>query len=415
MASTPLRELFAVPVFRQWALANVMVRIPVTMNLLSFVLAGEYLTGSVSTGALLAGVGTLAAGLSARWRGAQLDRVVLKYGLIRQVVQSALACGVLAALVAMHAPLWMVFALAITMGFLTAAITGGLRALLIPTVPGELLEAANSVDAVLVEVAFVSGPVVAGIIGIFFDAPFVIATQAFSLLVGVLTLVRIPSSPPNNEANLRGRLPLFIKGATTIYLMFFIFGVTFGIYDGALPEYVQVFGWKTASSGLITALISFGSGVGGVIMANRRGVLKQGRWLILGLYLAFAVTFALPAHAPDPILFGVALFMIGLPIAPLMSVLMLALQHVVPKRQQAESFALASAVILVAAGAGLAITGYLMRSYPWADAHTILTYLFTVPLAASICVGLGMLRRHLQGKPQSMGFPLDPDIANPDL
>ena len=91
MSSAPLRELLAVPVFRQWALANVVVRIPVTMTLLSFVLAGEYLTGSVGTGALLAGVSTICSGLAARWRGAQLDRVVLKNGLIRQVVQSAIA------------------------------------------------------------------------------------------------------------------------------------------------------------------------------------------------------------------------------------------------------------------------------------------------------------------------------------
>ena len=415
MSSAPLRELLAVPVFRQWALANVVVRIPVTMTLLSFVLAGEYLTGSVGTGALLAGVSTICSGLAARWRGAQLDRVVLKNGLIRQVVQSAIAGGLVAMLVWMHAPIGVVFVMAGVMGVMTSAITGGLRALLIPAVPKELLEAANSVDAVLVEVAFVSGPVVAGMIGLYFDAPLVIAVQAFSLLLGVLTLQRIPSSPPNNAQNVRGTLPLFIRGAGSIYLLFFLFGMTFGIYDGALPEYVKTFGWKTASSGLLTTLVSLGSGVSGLIMANVHGTLQKGRWLILSLYMAFTVFFALPVHTTNPWLFCLLLFMIGLPIAPLMATLMLALQYIVPKRQQAESFALASALLLIAAGSGLAITGQIMRALPEVSAHTVLSYLFVVPLTATVCIGAGMIRRHLQGKPQALGFPLDPDIADPNL
>lgn len=413
MPQTPLRELLRIPVFRQWAVANVVVRIPVTMGLLSFVLAGEYLTGSVGTGALLAGVGTLCSGLGARWRGAQLDRVVLKHGLIRQVVQSALACGLLAVLVWAHAPLWVVFISAGVMGVMTAAITGGLRALLIPAVPRELLEAANSVDAVLVEVAFVSGPVVAGMIGLYFEAPLVIAVQAFSLLFGVLTLQRIPGTPPNNEQNLRGRLPLFIRGASSIYLLFFLFGMTFGVYDGALPEYVKYFGWQTASSGLLTTLVSLGSGVAGLLWANVHGVLRRGRWMIVSLYFAFAVAFALPVHAPNPWIFGALLFVIGMPIAPLMATLMLGLQYIVPKRQQAESFALASAVILVAAGSGLAVSGAIMEALN-VDSKFLLTWLFIVPLTATICVALGMLRRHLQGKPQSLGYPLDPDIADPN-
>lgn len=415
MAQTPLRELMAVPVFRQWALANVVVRIPVTMTLLSFVLAGEYLTGSVGVGAMLAGVGTVCSGLGARWRGAQLDRVVLKHGLIRQVIQTAIAGGLLAILVWAHAPLWVVFIVAGVMGVMASAITGGLRALLIPSVPGHLLESANSIDAILVEVAFVSGPVVAGLIGLYFPAPVVIAVQAFSLLFGVLTLQRIPGTPPNNEHNTKGRLPLFIRGAGSIYVLLALFGITFGIYDGVLPEYVKTFGWKTATSGLLTTLVSLGSGVSGVIMANVTGTLAKGRWMLLGLFGAFALAFALPPHTQQPWLFGLFLFLVGMPIAPLMATLMLALQHIVPKRQQAEAFALASAVILVAAGAGLGITGQLMRAFTSISAHTLFTWVFTVPLAATCCIAIGMIYRRIQGKPQSLGYPLDPDIADPNL
>ncbi|WP_336249090.1 MFS transporter [Stomatohabitans albus] len=413
MSSSPLKQLIREPVFRQWAVANVLVRMPVTMNLLSFILAGEYLTGSVGTGALLAGASTLCGGFSARFRGAQLDRSVLKYGLMRQVGESAVACLVLAVLVWMRAPLPLVFITACVMGVLTAAITGGLRSLLIPSVPPELLEAANSVDAVLVEVAFVSGPVVAGVIGSFFAAPYLIATEAVLLFIGVLSIRPLPKHRPNNEDNIKGQIPLFVTGAGSIYLLFFFFGFTFGVFDAALPEYVQTFGWKTATSGLLTTLISFGSGVGGILMTNVRGVLRKGRWIVIILYCAFMVAFGVPIYAPNPWIFGGLLFFVGLPIAPLMSTLMLALQHIVPKRQQSEGFALASATILVASGGGLFVSGLLMNNVEVINASVLLHLLPAIPFTAALFYALGMVRRHRAGKPQSLGYPLDPDISDP--
>lgn len=414
MSSTPLRELARVPVFRQWAVANVLVRLPITMSLLSFVLAGEYLTGSVGTGALLAGVSTLCGGFSARWRGAQLDRAVLKYGLMRQVGESGVVCALLAVLVAIKAPLALVFVVAGVMGVLTAAITGGLRALLVPSVPEDLLEAANAVDAVLVEVAFTSGPVAAGLIGIFFAAPWVIGIQALLLFVGVVSISPMPKRRPNNEENVRGPYPLFMRGAGMLYIMFFFFGFTFGVFDAALPEYVKVFGWKTASAGLLTTLISLGSGVSGVMMANVRGVLRKGRWLLIGLMAAFGIAFGMPIFAPNAVLFAGLLFFVGLPIAPLMSTLMLGLQHVVPKRQQAESFSLASATILVASGSGLFVSGLLMEHVAVIDAHLLLQLLPLLPFTAVGILAIDMIRRHQAGKPQALGYPLDPDIPNPN-
>ncbi|MGI8575769.1 MAG: hypothetical protein ACR2MA_10625, partial [Egibacteraceae bacterium] len=132
--SSPLRELLRSPAFRRWAVTNLFARLPLTMNLLALVLVGEAVTGSLGTGAVLAGILTATAGLVAQPRGRQLDRTELRTGLRRDLVLSAAGLAALVVAAVVQAPVWALGLLAAAEGMASAAVLGGFRALLVPTV-----------------------------------------------------------------------------------------------------------------------------------------------------------------------------------------------------------------------------------------------------------------------------------------
>ena len=155
---SPIRRLAAQPTFRRWAVANLFARLPLTMNLLVLVLVGEEVTGSVATGATIAGAATLSAGLTAQLRGRRLDRVELNRGLRQDLMLSGVSVTAILIATILRAPVPVLLVLAAVMGVAYAAVLGGFRALLVRSVPPGDLEAANAIDAVFVEVAFVTGP-----------------------------------------------------------------------------------------------------------------------------------------------------------------------------------------------------------------------------------------------------------------
>ncbi|MGI9017537.1 MAG: hypothetical protein ACR2HR_10630 [Euzebya sp.] len=168
---TPIRRLAAQPTFRRWAVANLFARLPLTMNLLVLVLVGKAVTGSVATGAILAGVSTFAAG-------------------------ACVAVAVVGAATYFRAPVAVLLVLAVGLGVSYAAILGGYRSLLVRAVSGEDLETANAIDAVFVEVAFVVGPALAGAIGLFLPPSGILLVMTVLLVLAVVLTAGLPHREP---------------------------------------------------------------------------------------------------------------------------------------------------------------------------------------------------------------------------
>ena len=109
------------------------------------------------------------------------------------------------------------------------------------------------------------------------------------------------------------------------------------------------------------ALTALGSGVAGVIAANRANQLRRGRIVAGVLMLALAIGFLPSALAPGLVLLGLAMFAVGLPIAPLNALASYALQRIVAEPRQAEGFSLFTAMILIGAGSGQFAIGQLLE------------------------------------------------------
>src|SRR5215469_3633125 len=78
--------------WQRWTLSSFLARLPISMSLLGLVLAGQAATGSLATGARLAGFTTLCAGLFGPLRGRLLDRGELRAALQRSCF---VYCGLL--------------------------------------------------------------------------------------------------------------------------------------------------------------------------------------------------------------------------------------------------------------------------------------------------------------------------------
>lgn len=410
MPVSPLRSLVRSALFRRWAVANLFARLPLTMNLLALVLAGEAVTGSLGIGATLAGILTFTTGVLAQPRGRALDRTDLRAGVRRALLLSALVMAALVVAVAVRAPVWVLGVLAAGEGVASAAVLGGFRTLLVPAVTPEQIEPANALDAVFVEVAFVAGPAVAGAAALVVGPVGVLVMQTVAFVIAAALLQGLPTRVPVAELALAGPAPARTRGAGSVYLIGLGMGLCLGGFEATMPARLEAFGLVPASAGPLLALTALGSAIGGLVAANQRDPLRHGRRLAGVLLLTFAVVLLPSAVAPNLVLLGAALFAVGLPIAPLNALAGLTLQRTVAVPRQAEGFSLFPAMILIGAGAGQALAGQLLAV---ATPSQLLAGLALVPAALAVAVLAAMTRRRLRGLAPGIGYPHDPLVADP--
>ncbi len=410
-SSAPLRRLLSQPTFRRWALANLFARLPLTMNLLVLVLVGEEVTGSVATGATLAGISTFCAGAAAQWRGRRLDRVELNLGLRQDLVASGVAVAVMATATILEAPVGVLAAIAVVQGIAFAAVLGGFRALLVHAVPPRDLAAANAMDAVFVEVAFIAGPALAGVLALLAPPSAVLALMALACGVAVVLTARLPGRPPHQGDRVAvGPAPLRTHGATPIYLLGLVLGLALGGFEAMIPARLEDMGMSAEAAGPMLALTAAGSGVAGLVAANLGDQLRRGRVVAAGLMVVFAAALVPAALAPGLALLGIALFVTGAPIAPLNALASLALQRIIAVPRQAEGFSLYPATILIGAGLGQFGTGRLLEV---SSATTVLLGLAIIPAVAAVGLITAALRRRALGLPPGVGADHDPTVADP--
>ncbi|CAN5153717.1 hypothetical protein BH23ACT9_BH23ACT9_26260 [soil metagenome] len=407
----PLRRLLRQQPFRRWAIVNLFARLPLTMNLLALVLVGEAVTGSLGTGAMLAGISTFCAGFSAQWRGRRLDRVELRKGLRGDLLLSSGVVAVMCVAVVLSAPVWLLALVAGGQGVAYAAVLGAFRALLIPSVPPEDIEAANAIDAVFVEVAFIAGPALAGALALLIPPVGVLVLMSVAFAIAAAMLSWLPTRHPlTGDPSAAGPSPLFTRGATVIYSLTLFIGLALGAWEAAMPARLAAFGLQPAAAGPLLALTAAGSGVAGLFAANQTDPLRRGRIMGGTLALLFALAFLPTALAPSLLLLGVALFVIGVPIAPLNALCGLALQRIIAEPRQAEGFAMYPAMVLIGAGTGQIMAGVLLARI---SAEILILGIAAVPALVGLVVLAAALRRSVIGMPPGLGYLHDPTIRDP--
>lgn len=353
-----LRRLGRQRPWMRWTLASFLARMPITMTLIALVLAGEKATGSLAIGAQLAGVATVVSGLSAPLRGRQLDARELRRGLQVACLAGGLVLLGQAAAVAASAPVAVLFVLAAVQGVALSAVSGGYRALLPAVVPRADLARANAVEAVFIEVAFVAGPALAGMLALALGPVGALVAMAVSAFFSAVVAAGLPTlHPPEERAGAR---PWRVPGVLPVYGVAFSLGITVGLFESALPARAAELGYAAASAGPLLALLAAGSGIGGLVATMRDDGARRERLQAVVLLAGFGLLLVGPAATGSVVLLAVALLLAGVPIAPLNALGAMLLHETVPPGRQAEGFAAYVASIMLGVGAGQILTGFLL-------------------------------------------------------
>jgi MFS family permease len=358
--------ILRLPHARPLLLASLVGRLSNATGPLSVVLFVQERTGSLAQAGASSAAIALCSGLLAPVRGRLVDR----YGQRRCLPPMALAfAAALAGLVAVAGP--GAGALAATVGLAAAAgavvppLGASMRVLWISMIgQGPRLQTAYALDAVLDELLFVAGPLLAGALATLYQPAIGVLATAGLSVAGTLGFVTSPVSraQAGRSAETRGRArwagALGGAGMRTLALSLAGVGAAIGIWEIGLVGAAREAGSAEAAS-LTLAAWAAASAVGGLWYGSRTWNRPAGqRYLVLLTLLVLAC--APMATTGSLLALGAVVALVGLVLAPLESSAYVLAAELAPPGTLTESGTWMTTAINVTGAAGLAVAGALV-------------------------------------------------------
>jgi MFS family permease len=358
--------ILRLPHARPLLLASLVGRLSTATGPLSVVLFAQERTGSLALAGVASAAIALSSGLLAPVRGRLVDR----YGQRRCLPPMALTfAAALVGLVAVAGPgpaaVAATVALAAAAGAVAPPLGASMRVLWISLIgQGPRLQTAYALDAVLDELLFVVGPLLAGALATLYQpAAGVLATAGLSV-AGTLGFVTSPVSraQAGTGAARSGRAgwagALSRPGMRTLALSLAGVGAAIGIWEIGLVGAAREAGSAEAAS-LMLAAWAAASAVGGLWYGSRTWQTPAGR-RYLGLLAVLALACAPMALTDSLLALGAVIALVGLVMAPLESSAYLLAAELAPPGTLTESGTWMTTAINVTGAAGLAVAGALV-------------------------------------------------------
>ncbi|MBM7505472.1 MFS transporter [Agromyces aurantiacus] len=358
--------------------AQLMARFPSGMLSLAFLLHVEQQTGSYGAAGLVLAATSIGQAVAGPLTSRLMGRFGMRPVLITTLVvctASVVAIGVLPLTV----PLYM--AVGLVCGLATPPVQPAVRTIYPKMVNSRQLTPLFSLDASAQEIIWVVGPVVTTFVstqigtvwGILLAATLMVGGGSWFISSPELGRVRIPRSK-RRFGTVLARPPVLL--ATVVG--FLLIGACAAIEAGV----VAAFGHDGAEAGIVLAIFSVGSLVGGLTL----GHVPIGPWSTARrMFIVFAGT-ALAAFAMDFWWLALTLFIAGIGIAPALAVLFAIVSASVKFSDTAEAYGWVGTGQLIGAALGSALAGFLIDGYDavgafWAAG--VLAFLgFVVPALA---------------------------------
>lgn len=347
--------------------ASIVGRLSLGMTTLALLLLVRDSTGSYASAGLVSAAYALAFGVFGPSRARAADRNgPVRTLLLTAAVHPVLLCA-LVALAAAEAPTWALLPPAMLGGATVPPHGPVMRALWGSLLDGPARATAYSLESVVVELCFVIGPLLTALLAATVDPGAAVVAAALLALVGALWMTATPAVravQPHETPHGSRFGPLTSPAVRALLLTVAGIGGGFGAIEVALPAYVEGQGARPAAAGVLLAVWSAGSIVGGLVYGGLHLRTPPRRQLPV-LVAALAVGTLLPLLAGGPVLMGVALFFYGLAIAPFSACNSVLLGEAAPRGTTTEAFAWNSSMIFGGAAMGAALAGLLVeRSGP---------------------------------------------------
>ncbi|SEF29112.1 Predicted arabinose efflux permease, MFS family [Amycolatopsis pretoriensis] len=345
------------------AVASVLARLPIAMIGISALLYVQRETGSFAAAGLVSAGSLVGVSVGAVIQGRLIDRFGPTRPLLIVSALLALSMTALVAAIESHAPTTVLVAFAAATGLSEPMVGSASRALwtrLLP--PGGARNAAFSYEAISMEVFFILGPGVAGLLVL---APWAgtglvlgVAVQfTGAVLFALSPAVRAWGPAESSSGSLLGALAS--PGMRTLALAALGFGVVIGFVEVAVPASATEAG-APSFGGLLLSAWSLSSVAFGVAYSLRPWPRRMGQRLpaLLGGFGALVALLAWPSS-----LWGLALMMLlaGALITPQSTAHSSAIELVAPSGTAAEAFGWVLTAVTLGLAAGQSVSGYVVE------------------------------------------------------
>jgi predicted MFS family arabinose efflux permease len=358
-------------------------RLPFAINALAVLLFVRDVSGSFAGAGVVSGALALGSAVGAPLQGRLVDRR-------GEGMLMTLACVHAASLLAIWslgeagAGVAVLAALALVAGVAFPP-TGSVLRSRWPELLGDrqdLIRSAYAFDSVMIETAFVAGPLLTALGVVLLGPEAMLGLSAGLMLAGTaLFVAALPASDaPPRDPGTRGLWgALSSPGIRTVALASFPVGFCFGTIEVGLPAFSETHG-SDELAGVLLAIWSAGSLLGGLLYGAR-----PPRSPLLEVHTRLAVLLplaCLPLLASgSPISMALLVALAGAPVAPLIASRNELVSAIAPRGAQTEAFTWPLTALVAGLSVGVATAGLLVDASGWE----------TAMLVGALTAGIGAL------------------------
>jgi MFS family permease len=366
-------------------------RLPIGMAVLSILLFVQQAEASFVRAGIASACYVVGIGLAAPFIGRLIDHVGPGRVLYACAAAYPLALGGLIAAVYQGAGVPWIGAAAFAAGVSLPPIATCIRALLRRLLhdPSHL-QAAYSLDSVLMETVFIVGP---GVVSIFVALAWPAGAVGFTAVLGVAGAIVFARSPavrawvPERSAERPARArALATPGLLPVVSVTVFFSIGFGLFEVAVTA-IAARAEAPAAAGLILALASVGSAAGALVYGSRSWPMSVSGQYKAAL-AAMAIGLALLAPLHNLYLFGAISVLAGVPMSTVLAAQSVLIANIAPRAMLAECFTWSATSLLAGVSVGIALGG-------WALEHVSPSLtLFGAAAVTAIALALATLAVH---------------------
>ena len=389
-------EVLRVPHVAALVVATLLARFPIGINALAVVLYLRESTGSFAIAGLVAGSLAAGSGVGAPVQGRLVDRFGQRRVLVPLGFLHAVALGALVLAAESGEATGVLVLCGLLAGFAIPPTSSVLRSMW-PTLlrdRPELVQPAYALDSVLIELIFILGPLLTGLLTVILSPQAALIVSAVSVVVGTLMFTALPPSRawrPEREARAGLLGALGSPGVRSLVLISLPAGVGIGILEVALPAFADAEGARELA-GVLLAVWSLGSAAGGLAYGAlpNRPPLERVHLLVAGL---LPLSFLPLAAAPSMVVMAILVLPAGMFLAPLLATRNELVGRVAPPGARTEAYTWPVTAFVGGISVGAALAGVLVEGPGWRVAFLVATG------CAAAGTVLAVARRHTLSPP----------------
>ena len=352
--------------------SSLLSRLPIGINALAIVLYLREQTGSFAVAGGVSGALAFGSAIGAPVQGRLVDRIGARRVLLPIAVVHAISLGAIVGLAELSAPTLALLVCGFIGGFAIPPTSSVLRSMWTDLLEPRLHQAAYALDSTMIELIFISGPLLTAIIAALTSPAGALIVSAIAVVTGTAIFTALPPTrhvESEEEHPARGLLgALKSPGVRTLVFTSFPAGVGLGMLEVGIPAFSRAEG-AAAMAGVLLAIWSFGSLVGGLAYGTlpRRSLYRT--HLVLTAVLPLTL---LPLTlAPSVWVMALLVLPAGCCIAPLLATRNELVGGVAPPGMRTESYTWPITSFVGGIAAGAALCGALVEGPGWRTAFLI--------------------------------------------